>query len=436
MTRTFSLVSDPRQTLYYWRSANPGLTEGLTKIMATPLPGKTETSGTTEHFLHFNYRSVEQLVHFSNLFAENFKTRTHEPSIPVRSIGKGVLNIREYPNSDSEFYHIAKDIHEQVRKGRKYSDFSILTYTNRALNDIESALLAERIPYHLKYDARSTTKQSTFRVAAAHYALVLNPRDLVAYSEILESIRGIGDKFIGKLNECLRGSFGNDMTADIFNTSIRQFSTLPIGQVKVVEAHREKILEQFVKKARQNLWSVPDLSHELRSLYARYGAFEGDSSIREFQWQFTETALQKVTRTLDQIYCSLNEDPEYKDLSEIDKMAEIHSIFTIGTDDDPDDDEKETKSEVMLSTIHGMKGREAAIVYVANLCGLAIPKADPNEEAVCCFYVAVTRAKDQLNLSSSAYAKNYKGVLTQTRPNIHLSKYLAAAAAYKKRAEA
>jgi len=438
VSRSFNLCSDPRQCLYFWRSAVPQLTEDLHNIMSNqvPLPSGKMTEPVSmihEHFLHKNYRSVEQLVQISNRLAENFRTKTHEPSIPTRPIAKGTLTIREFPNSDLEYNHIANEIQAKVMAGKKYSDFAILARTNKCLLDIESACIGARVPYHLKHDSRSTTKQSTFLVMAAYYALVLNPKDLLAYLKILASIKGYGEKVVEKIELFAKNFLEFNPRENLFTMPIRQIPGISALQMKTAEVHRDRVLRPFVEKALRG-YQIPDLSHEIRSLHATFGSFDGDESIHDLYWKFKETALQTVCRTLDQIHRSLMEDAEYKKISGVDKIAYIHSILALGSDDkeadDADDEIGDKRSEVTLATIHAMKGKEAPIVYVANLRGISNPKPDPEEENLCCLYVAVTRAQDELHISSSEQARNFKGVFSNTKPNIELMMYKDATGRY------
>jgi DNA helicase-2/ATP-dependent DNA helicase PcrA len=392
-----------------------------------------------EHFLHTNYRSAEQLVRISNYLAENFVTKTHEPSIPARPLGKGTLTIKDFPDSDKEFNNIAQEIQRKVRTGRNYSDFAVLARTNKTLLDIEAACFANRVPYHLKHDNRSTTKQSTFLVMAAYYALVLNARDVLAYTKILGSIKGIGEQLLTKFTIAARHEFERNPKANVFSIPVRQIAGLSVAQVKTVERHRDRILVPFIDKALGKGYQIPDLSSEIRSLYDMFGAFEGDDSEKEFGWKFADQAFQKVCRTLDQIHYTLMEDQSYKELSGIGKIDYIHSILALGNDDkEPDDvdaDQQGRRSEVTLATIHAFKGREAPVVFVANLCSLSNPKLDPEEENLCATYVAVTRAQDELHLSSSALGKSYNGQWIPTKLNMELLMYKAATERYLKGAK-
>ena len=440
--------ADTKQTLYFWRFARPDLTDYLDRINKPELIFPDGQRGATQevsaHYLRTNYRSKRQLVELANIFASGFVTKAATPSIPHHDAASDVLKIQLYDTTYQENKAIARQIADSVRSGkRKFSDFAVLTHTNRALLDLEAAFIAERVAYHLKHDNRSTTKQSTFRVAAAYYALAINSRDISALCEVLEPIKGLGDKFLLKLQTKLNRLFEQDPTLTLHNFTMDQLPDINPAQTqfKLMSLLLEKMVRPFVKQIKGGQLSIPELNVELRALYEEFGNFDGDQNPapgKTFEWQFSAEALRKVCRTLDQIYHTLMEDVEFATLPEPHKVAAIHSILALGSDDssqeDLDDDyvaPESKKDRVTLATGHAFKGKQAPVVYVSNLNGLAPPKEDPDEEARCWFYVAITRPQEQLILTASQQAPNFKGQLMETKKNILLDEFVAAVRQWK-----
>ncbi|MFX1313081.1 MAG: 3'-5' exonuclease, partial [Promethearchaeota archaeon] len=81
-------------------------------------------------------------------------------------------------------------------------------------------------------------------------------------------------------------------------------------------------------------------------------------------------------------------------------------------------DQNIEEEPLILSTIHRAKGLEWNIVFIPMLCEDFFPSSrvigDPEafEEDRRVFYVAITRAKDQLYLISPAIVQSYKGPQT------------------------
>lgn len=445
--------ADTKQTLYFWRFARPDLTDYLDRINKPELHFPDGQIGPTQtvspHYLRTNYRSKKQLVELANIFASGFTTKAATPAIPHHESASDVLKIQLYDTTYQENKAIARQIADLVRTGkRKFSDFAVLTHTNRSLLDLEAAFIAERVAYHLKHDNRSTTKQSTFRVAAAYYALAINSRDISALCEVLEPIKGLGDKFLLKLQTRLNQLFTQDPTLTLHNFTMDRLPEVNPAQTqyRLMAALLEKMVRPFVKQIKSGQHSIPELNVELRTLYEQYGSFDGDgeggnrgdTAGKTFEWQFSQTALQKVCRTLDQIYHTLMEDVEFASMPEPHKVAAIHGILALGSDDssqeDLDDDyvaPESKKDRVTLATGHAFKGKQAPVVFVSNLNGLAPPKEDPDEEARCWHYVAFTRASEQMILTAALRAPNFKGQLMDTKPNLYLEEFIANARAYK-----
>jgi DNA helicase-2/ATP-dependent DNA helicase PcrA len=433
------LCADTKQTLYFWRSARPDLTDGLGIVAARklPLPGGVLSAGRPvhSHQLRTNYRSASQIVDLANLFALRFTSKANAPSYPFRDKGRNTCGIRTYADSTEEYKAIAVDISTQIRTGeRGYADFAVLTRTNNTLLELEASFIAMRIPYNLKKDNKATTRQSTFRVLAAHYALVLNPRDSSSFCELLEPVKGLGDKFLQALQSRLNAIFARDPKATVMNVSVEQMAAGANPSQKqwsTLINMREKMLRPFLMKAATGKTTVPDLSADLRAMYSRFGNFEigegyGTPDItKEFDWQFTLYAFDKVIKTLDNVYLTLQDEEDFAILGEQEKIATIHGILALGSDDGTDDDleeladgKKVKKPRVTLATGHAFKGKQAPVVYVAALRGRTpIDPYDPNEEDRCWFYVAITRPEDRLILTCSEMSPDYTGRLRKTYTN-------------------
>ena len=92
---------------------------------------------------------------------------------------------------------------------------------------------------------------------------------------------------------------------------------------------------------------------------------------------------------------------QFKDTEDF--LTQLALLSSIDADDDSP--AKQDAERLRLSTVHQAKGLEFAVVFVIMLCdGLfpaarALESADDEEEERRLFYVAVTRAKNELYLS-------------------------------------
>ncbi|MFW9820534.1 MAG: 3'-5' exonuclease, partial [Candidatus Thorarchaeota archaeon] len=97
------------------------------------------------------------------------------------------------------------------------------------------------------------------------------------------------------------------------------------------------------------------------------------------------------------------------------------------------EDEKEDEKPLIISTIHRAKGLEWRVVFIPMLCEDSFPSArsvgdtDAYEEERRVFYVAITRAKDQLYLISPSIKNTYRGpqivrisqFISELKPNVY-----------------
>jgi superfamily I DNA/RNA helicase len=202
----------------------------------------------------------------------------------------------------------------------------------------------------------------------------------------------------------------------------------------------DRILLPFLRDARSGQFGIPHLNQHLRTAYIVHGLFEGQENQlpRQFGWQFSELAWQKVTRTLATIYQSLVEDEDFRQLSELQRIAMIHGLLALGSDEragesleDVYEEEQDKSNRVTLATGHAFKGKQARVVYVTALRDLSPPKPDPHEEARCWFYVVITRAQDKLILSAAEQARNYQQQFQPTRDNPLLAEFTQIVLAWK-----
>jgi DNA helicase-2/ATP-dependent DNA helicase PcrA len=96
-------------------------------------------------------------------------------------------------------------------------------------------------------------------------------------------------------------------------------------------------------------------------------------------------------------------------------------------------EEKEDEKPLIISTIHRAKGLEWRVVFIPMLCedsfpsGRSIGDAGAYEEERRVFYVAITRAKDQLYLISPSIKSTYRGpqivrisqFISELKPNVY-----------------
>ncbi|MEM3611769.1 MAG: ATP-dependent DNA helicase [Thermoplasmata archaeon] len=117
------IVGDPRQTIYQWRGSDERCFENFTKHF--PMSEmKTIT-------LNENRRSGIDIINVANRFSHSFTTHFSYPDlVPDNKRGKGKVISYKFETNEKEAEWIGKQIQELVRRGKcNYSDIAVILRT-------------------------------------------------------------------------------------------------------------------------------------------------------------------------------------------------------------------------------------------------------------------------------------------------------------------
>lgn len=409
------LTGDTKQTLYLWRGAVPHVLDNLDRLFSKPVyQGK----------LTRNYRSTQQLVALSNLFATRFDRRHLHESVPVKPAARNSLSILSFDTQTEENAWVARDIKEAFFKEGadfKYSDFVILARTNRSLLSMEAALIQNCIPYQIKTDSRGVSKSPGFAFLHAIYTLFLNPRDLSAVIVLAENTFGVGHKSIkALLHEGIRFLESN-LEASIWDIPI--FSSYPYLRIKAIH---DKLLSYFYPMVTTT--RIPALNAkiiEISRSIAYWGEMPGydRATDRPLRFSLKWASFDKAIQLADLIYHLTYPDAITNPPDPKEAFLNVYQTLTVSKDTSELD---ESKERVILSTVHAFKGRQARRIYYIHLNRTRpLPPSEEDAER-CAAYVAFTRAQEKLTLtaSSSAPAPIYNSQIVPTYANPFLAEYV------------
>jgi DNA helicase-2/ATP-dependent DNA helicase PcrA len=328
-----------------------------------------------------------------------------------------------YPDDESaEADFIAETILSlRVTEKLRYEDFGVLMRANTQSRALEEAFLNENIPYimsgGLSFFARKEIKDviSYLRVCA-------NPDDDVNLLRIINTPRrGIGKKTVeavGVVTEKHKVSLWK---------AIKLFVEKPPAETNLLfeededdDSAEESGLEGFVKTiedGRKKLFSQNQLSKNVRGFlesikYQDYLITENQSN---------EKALRFKLLNIESLLSSI------ADWEENDDDPTLYNYLNRITLLSRDDMNSEEGGKVNLMTIHAAKGLEFPVVFIAGAEDGLIPheRALEDDEANIeeerrLFYVAITRARDKLFISSCKKRKKMQSV-AECEPSRFLS---------------
>ncbi|MDR2924178.1 MAG: UvrD-helicase domain-containing protein [Treponema sp.] len=401
------VVGDDDQSIYSWRGADYRNIRQFEK----DFPGVKEIK------LEQNYRSTSTILNAANgVISHNTNRKEKNLWSPV-SGGKPVELV--YPENESgEADFIAAKIRElQFTETRRYHDFGVLTRTNSLSGNIEEAFLANNIPYKVS-GGTSFFQRKEIKDIISYLRVIANPQDDISLLRIINTPpRGIGRTTVAALNDIAKKNRSNIWDAVSRLNHTRQGGQQNLFQDKktgtaleefmeLIETQRAGILER--KNEEGQSWL---LSQKTRGLidavdYYSYLVLEHSSDEKKAKWKFAN--IEYFIRMIE----NWERNPDTPDRGLYPWLNRI-SLIT------KDDGETDTLGKVSLMTIHSAKGLEFPVVFIAGAEEGLIPheksvggadgggesgneneSAGSIEEERRLFYVAITRAREKLYISS------------------------------------
>ena len=365
--RNLMVVGDDSQSIYSFRGAN------FANIIEFP-----ERYPDCRIFkLETNYRSTPEILHLANLSITNNERQFQKTLKPVRKCGIKPILIPAR-NVFQQAVFVAQRIREFDRNGLPLNEIAVLYRAHYHSMELQMELTRWGIPFEIRSGIRFF-EQAHIKDVVCYLRILANPYDELAWKRLLGLYSKIGKATAGK---------------------VWQFISRQQEALAMVAG------EDFIKCAGK--CAVPGLTQcreTLRKLLAADGS-QGhipaliqvvlDSGYLEYmQGKFTDTAQREDDLTQLAGYAE-------KFFSLENFLSEL-ALMT-NADEEEEKIETENSGRIVLSSIHQAKGLEWSVVFMLwcaeGMMPLARALKEPEgeEEERRLFYVAVTRAKDELYL--------------------------------------
>ncbi|MDR0402455.1 MAG: UvrD-helicase domain-containing protein [Treponema sp.] len=395
-TANVCVVGDDDQSIYSWRGANY---ENIL-LFEKDFPGRREIK------LEQNYRSTSTILEAANGLISHNKSRKEKKLWSGNSGGKPIELY--YPSNETEEADfISARIGEHMIRddGRKYDDFGILLRTNAMTRQIEEALLESNIPYRVS-GGQSFFQRKEIKDILSYLRIIANEHDDINLLRIINTPRrGIGKTAVaaiaglaGKAKTSLWDAMSrirarpDDFSLDSADSGIAARTEAEISAfVECIEGYRETFLGSGKGLAEKTRALVDDIN------YWPYLVAEHSKNEKIAKWKYGN--IEYFIRAIE----NWEKDPDNPDTG---LYAWLNRISLITRDDG---DDEAAKGKVNLMTIHAAKGLEFPVVFIAGAEDGIIPHTrsmeteDPAgslEEERRLFYVAITRARDKLYVTS------------------------------------
>jgi DNA helicase-2/ATP-dependent DNA helicase PcrA len=346
--------------------------------------------------LERNYRSVSNILAVADTVVTRNISRLGKTLYAERGDGKKPAMVF-LPNQDDEAAFAASLVQQSLAKGARLSDWAILYRTNAQSLSFETEFLRRKIPYQvvgaLKFYEREEIKD-----ALSFLAFIANPRNSVALERIINKpARGIG----ATTRDQIINHEHNEQHEQSLLESCRKVAAT--ASKKAAAGITDFLSIVSTVSATLNDPTPPDgasqnLSAFIDQVIRSSGLLDYHTERDEIAGTTRGANLQELANSAVPYPLSLEGLLDFLDHIELDR--------TLDTQDAEADSDA-----VTLITLHNTKGLEFPRVIITGLEHGIFPRQDKIggdlEEERRLFYVGITRAKDELYLTSCRIRRLY-----------------------------
>jgi DNA helicase-2/ATP-dependent DNA helicase PcrA len=386
--RNVMVVGDDFQSIYGWRGAD------FRNIME--FPQRYPDCRIVK--LERNYRSVPEILEVANACIagnpEQFQ-KTLRATRPGREKPRALF-LRD---GDEQAKALVRLVRRHQEDGFRLSQMAVLYRAHFHSIELQMELSRAGIPYVITSGV-GVFEQSHVKDVLAFLRVCCHPRDRLAFERLLNMIYGLGPKAIAGYWEKLGGTFDSR------------------------DPEQRAALRGMVKPSARTDWAT--LDRLLGEYHQEQLATNGGEIIARLFDRFLHAYFERVYENADKRSDDVNElavqimqSPDVPAfLTEVALLTNVDHQYTRDRDS-----ERELPDRLQLSTVHQAKGLEWPVVFVIWAAEGMFPSSrtigesgDLSEERRL-FYVAVTRAKDELSFCIPSMRRSRDGGIFFCKPS-------------------
>lgn len=412
--RNVMVVGDDAQSIYAWRGANYQNILEFPKRYPQAKVYKIET----------NYRSTPEILQVANAaISANVHQFTKELT-PARKGGTRPILVACGDSAEQAAF-VSQRVLELREEGGNLNNMAVLYRSHFHALELQLELTRRNIPFSITSGIRFF-EQAHIKDATAYLKLVLNPRDELSFKRLVQLLPGIGGKGAEKLWAGFGGRRGNgkwqmaeagvgadrmpapEASAEAGGSGAEadaggEVHAAGSGQHAAATAVRLQHCAKLVPKKAAVAWAqfVATIA-QLEAEDTRHDAARMLRLVVEagYEEHLKENFANYRSRLddLEQLAVFAQQFASVEDfLSQLALLTNLEA--------EAEQPVQADEEELRLSTIHQAKGLEFEVVFIIMLCDGLFPSLrslearDGEEEERRLFYVAITRAKNELYFS-------------------------------------
>jgi len=369
------VVGDDAQSIYSWRGAN------FQNILQFP----KRYPGATVYKIETNYRSIPEVLEVANA-AIAANVRQFEKHLQPARTSSGVKpGLVALENSNDQARFVAQRIAELHENGVELRQIAVLYRAHYHSMELQMELTRSGVPFSITSGLRFF-EQAHVKDAAAFLKFVVNPRDEVAFKRMARLMQGVGERSAAQLWAAVERALPSGESSALGSFYALLMPSKPLK----IPAKAQKDWKQLAHTLDEIApGGVPRPPAEM--LGSVIEAIYDDYLIAKFpNYEARREDLNTLT----------NFARQYRDPAEF--LDQLALMTGLDTEEAGPDGEQEA---VTLSSVHQAKGLEWRVVFVIWMADGMFPTArsleddEAIEEERRLFYVAVTRAEDELYLT-------------------------------------
>ena len=419
-----TIVGDPDQSIYGWRSAE---VRNLWKLLR-------DFPATDEISLEENYRSSQSILDVSLLVIQQDTKRYQKALKPIHDKGSRPV-LRRLKNASTEAEWIVSEIKRVVMMSGSmltHSDVAVLLRSASLSRHIESALGKAGIAYRM-VGGFKFYERAEIKVILDYLRVIHQPENNDALARILNvPRRGVGEVTVRSLIEEAETS-----SLSLWAVLSKHCRGDRKAKTKIMKHAEQKISAGLLRPLADIRKQIEQASGADGKPFGLVQLIEQLLTMLDFQkhlqdthpddheqrWANVQEFVSLAADFVRDMERSGDDDslPEIQGLQqakEVDVLPRFLANVSLASDAQTGDDAHEGKPVVTISTIHAAKGLEWPIVFVPAVYNGSIPhmRSEDGDEERRLLYVAMTRAQSLLYLSYPVFSSSEREERNELSP--------------------